>query len=320
MRAVGSSHPGLDGFSVVEVPQLPLGPGQVRVGVEYSALNPADLKVAQGQFVARFIHAKVTPWIPGWDFCGTVLERGDGVTSLNVGDVVFGHLPYASSARQGACADNVVVGQDEVARVPAGMDHALAAAAATGGLTALQFLRDLGGLKSGQRLLVIGAAGAVGSASVSVGKRLGAHVTGVCSAVAVERVAQMGADVVVDRGQQDPFASGGPYDVVFDTTSTYPFGRVKKVLGPKGVLVLTLPGPVFLLGKLQSLLGSQRVAFGGVKSIKTDLETLAGFLLQGMQVPVAKTVAVKDVGQGLAAMASGKLLGKVVIQVKDGLG
>src|SRR5690606_35132239 len=119
--------------------------------------------------------------------------------------------------RRGAYAEYVIASATEVAKKPGGVGHDKAAAAATAGLTALQGLRDRGGLREAGRALIMGASGGVGSLAVVVGKQLGAMVTGVCSTGAVELVRQLGADEIIDRSKKDPLQGEATYDVVFDT-------------------------------------------------------------------------------------------------------
>jgi NADPH:quinone reductase-like Zn-dependent oxidoreductase len=119
------------------------GPGQVKVKVAWAAVNRADLRVSSGEFVGRFLHARVSPIVLGYDFSGSV-ESGPGMSDLRAGEEIFGFLPYASTTRQGAFAEFVIVDRGTIGRKPQSVTHEAAAAAATPGLTALQFLRGLG--------------------------------------------------------------------------------------------------------------------------------------------------------------------------------
>ncbi len=181
MRAMGSSQRGFNAILPIEIPPAALGVGQLRVQVIARALNRADLLVQQHALTGRLLHSTKPPLVPGYDFSGVVTEVGTGAEGCAAGDEVFGHLAYSSKTSQGACAETIVVDAAAVAKKPAGIDQAQAACAATTGLTALQFLRDLGKLTQGQRLLVLGAAGGVGARAVGIGKCLGAHVTAVCA-------------------------------------------------------------------------------------------------------------------------------------------
>jgi NADPH:quinone reductase-like Zn-dependent oxidoreductase len=318
MRAMGSTRSGIEAIVPVEIAPATLGAGQVRVQVVASALNPADLMVQRRALTGRLLHSTRPPIVPGYDFSGVVSEVGPGAAGWTLGDEVFGHLAYSGKTRQGACAESVVADAAAVARKPAAVDHAQAASAATPGLTALQFLRDLGRLKAGQRLLVLGASGGVGTCATGIGKRLGAHVTAACSGYAVEHVRRLGADEVIDRARQDPLAPAEPYDVVLDTSASYGYLAVARALGPSGVLVTTLPGPAVLVGKVAALFSRRRCEFGAVQSRRADLEQVGAWLAGGMLVPIAQRFPVREVGAGLARLAGGGLLGRIAIEVRDG--
>jgi NADPH:quinone reductase-like Zn-dependent oxidoreductase len=310
---VGSNEPP----RVLEVHVPEPGPGQVKINIACSAVNQADLKVSSGQFVGRLLHARVSPLIVGYDFSGRV-DGGPGMGDLRTGDEVFGFLPYASATRQGAFAEFVVVDRGTIARKPQSVSHETAAAAATVGLTALQFLRDLGRLKAGGKVLITGAAGGVGSLAVGIAKRLGAHVTAVCSSYAVEHVRGLGADVIVDRRQQDPFGVEGPFDVIFDPAAAYSYFAFSRRIAACGAFVSTVPSPLLFLGKAIAPLSGKRCDFGSVKPVSADLEQLAAWLQSGLQVPIAARFSAKDLGGALAQVAKGELLGRVVVQVDGG--
>lgn len=318
MRAVGwpradSSEP--PRLLEVDVPEP--GRGQVKVKVVWSAVNRADLKVSSGAFAGRFLHARVSPLVVGYDFSGTV-EGGPEMGDLRAGDEAFGFLPYASTTRQGAFAEFVAVDRGTVARKPQSVSHEAAAAAATPGLTALQFLRDVGRLKASGRVLIIGAAGGVGSLAVGVAKRLGAHVTAVCSTYAVDYVRALGADTVIDRCKCDPLSVKGPFEVVFDSAAAYSYLGFRKRIAARGAFVTTVPSPAFFLGKAGAALSSKRCEFASVKPVSTDLKQLAEWLQSGLQAPIDSRFRLKNLGAALAQLSKGEARGRVVVQVEGG--
>jgi NADPH:quinone reductase-like Zn-dependent oxidoreductase len=308
----------LTGIRCVELPVPAPAAGEVRVRVDHAAVNPADHKVLSGAFAGRFLHARSVPLVVGYDFSGTVDAIGAGVTSVGEGDEVFGHLAYAGSTRQGTFSERVTIAETNVARKPPSVSHELAAVAATAGLTALQGLRDAGGLTAGGRALVYGASGGVGSLAIGLAKRLGAEVTGVCSTHAVELVRELGADVVVDREKQDPMAIDGPFDVVFDTPAAYSFGRERHRLSPGGVYVTTLPSPRLFAGKIAALFFSQRCAMLVVASKRADLATLGEWLAEGLQVPIDARYQVREVAAAVDRVAGGQRSGRIAIDVAGG--
>lgn len=310
--SVGSKEP-----HVLEIEAPEPGPGQVKVRVAWSAVNQADLKVSTGKFAGRFLHARVSPLVVGYDFSGSV-EGGPGMGDLKVGEEVFGFLPYASTTRQGAFAEFVVVDRGTVGRKPQNVTHETAAAAATPGLTALQFLRDLGRLKAGGKVLIIGAAGGVGSLAVGVAKHLGAHVTAVCSTYAIDYVRGLGADAVIDRRKQALLSVEDSFDVVFDVAAAYSYLTFRERIAAGGVFVSTVPSPSLFLGKAVAVLSSKRCEFAGVKPVTADLEQLAWWLQGGLQAPIDSRFAVMDLGAALAQLTKGEVHGRVVVKVDGG--
>lgn len=319
MKAIGTRSLGrLSSLSLVDVPQPEPGPGEVRVRVHASAVNPADVQVVRWGGPARFLHAKVSPLVPGYDLSGVVDMVGAGVEDLSVGDAVFGHLAYSGKTRQGTFAQLVTIDAKQVANKPEGVDHRTAAAAATVGLTALHALRDKARISKGARVLVLGASGGVGSLAVGIGKRLGVHVTGACSTYAVDFVRDLGADAVVDRKAANPLAHKQPFDVVFDTTGLYTYRACRRILTDSGVFVTTLPSVSFALGKLSTLLSSRRCALVMVESRRDDLEQLGRWLADGLAAPIAERVPVRDAAAALEHVTAGGLLGKVAVDVIGG--
>lgn len=318
MKAIATHAPGSTAdLKVTEVPVPTPGPGEIRVRVIAAAVNPADHKVATGAGGAGFIHAKVFPQIAGYDLSGTVDAVGEGVSDLQVGDAVFGHIPYAGTTKHGTFAELATIAADAVAKKPEGIPHETAAALATAGLTALQSLRDKAGVVSGSHVLVVGASGGVGSLAVVVGKRLGAEVTGICGEDAADFVRGLGADEVIARST-DPFAQGPRWDAVLDTPNALGFFTARRGLRPGGTYMPTLPSPAMVLGKLVSLVTSQRMRFVVVVSRRADLETLAGWTEDGMAVPIEARYPVRDAAKAIDEIARGGRRGRIAIEVADG--
>ena len=142
MRAMGATG---DGVEMIEIPKPTPGPGEVRVKVIASAVNAGEEKVIGGDFVGRFLHAKTSPLVPGWDFAGTIDVLGDGVTYFEGGAAVWGHLAYSGSTNQGTFAEYVTLPRAALAAKPDDVPYHVAAPAATVAMTSLQSLRDLGG-------------------------------------------------------------------------------------------------------------------------------------------------------------------------------
>jgi NADPH:quinone reductase-like Zn-dependent oxidoreductase len=316
---MGSPSAGaIDRFGEVEVEEPRAAAGEVVVRVIAAALNPADLKVHRGEFAGRVLHARTRPLISGYDLSGVVESCGEGVSDLSAGDEVFGFLAYSSKTRHGSFGERVAIARSAVARKPASISHELAAAAATSGLSALQAMRDQGGLRAGGRALVIGAAGGVGSVAVGVAKALGAHVTAVCSTPGVELVRGLGADEVIDRRVTDPRSLTGPFDVIFDAAAAYSYSKLRHQLAPGGAFVCTLPSAAFVGGKLQAVFSSKRCRMLFVQPKTADLEQLAEWLAGGMSVPIDSRFHVRELAKAFERFERGDLRGRIAVDVASG--
>lgn len=315
MRVMGATH---DGAKMSEIPKPTPGRGEVRVKVIASAVNAAEDKVISGDFVGRFLHAKTSPLVLGWDFAGTVDALGDGVTGIDEGTAVWGHLAYSMSQKQGAFAEHITIARKALAAKSDDVPYHVAAATPTVALTSLQSLRDLGRLSEGGKALIIGAAGGIGSLAVGIGKLLGGHVTGVCSTKDVGRVEALGADAVIDRKKSDPLDAESAYDVVFDTPAVHSFGRCEKILRTGGTYVTTMPDWSLLTGKARAMFTSKHCYFVQVASKKADLELVGGWLSEGLEVPIDSRHKIADLNAALKRQADRGRVGRVVVDVADG--
>jgi NADPH:quinone reductase-like Zn-dependent oxidoreductase len=214
---------------------------EVLVRVHAAAVNAYDWHVLRGDpYLARLAGPNFTLRGPkrsirGRDFAGKVEAVGGAVTGFAPGDEVFGDL----GELDGAFAEYVAVPARLLAAKPANLSFEQAAAIPLAGLTALKGLRDVGELRAGQRVLVNGASGGVGTFAVQLGKALGAEVTAVCSTRNVDLVRELGADTVVDYTREDFARTGRHYDVVFDLVGNRSLGDLRRALTPEGTLVLS---------------------------------------------------------------------------------
>ena len=307
-----------NGVEMTEMPRPMPGPGEVRVEVIASAVNAGEEKVIGGDFVGRFLHAKTSPLVLGWDFAGTVDALGDGVTDIDEGTAVWGHLAYSMSTKQGTFAEYVTLPREALAPKPDDVPYHVAAAAPTIAMTGLQSLRDLAGLGEGGKVLIIGAGGGIGSVAVGIGKRLGGHVTAVCSTKDVERVEALGADAVIDRKKSDPLEAASAYDVVFDTPAVHSFGHCANVMRAGGTYVTTLPDAGLVTGMARALFTSKRCRFVQVASKRADLELVGGWLSDGLEVPIDSRHKISDLGAALERQADRGRVGRVVVDVAEG--
>jgi len=301
--------------------------GEVLVKVAFSALDSAFVEVAHRTMIpGGLLHnLKVKPLVAGWHFSGTVEGIDEGVQDLAPGDSVFGHLQYSSATRQGSLAEYVTVPASELAKSPEGISMDTAAAVTTEALTALQGMRDMGGLSEGKSVLVIAAGGGVGTQAVQIAKALKASpVHAVCSTKDVSNVKELGADLVIDRTEKDitKALESKSYDVVFDTTAGhYSFMKLRYSLKKGGTYVSTIPGitqyPPF--SWVVSASGKHSKSLF-VKSNRQDLERVGSWLVSRdiRSVPIDSTYDVKDVQTAWERQESGKKTGRVVIKVADG--
>lgn len=308
----------LAGLTVEDRPTPEPGPSEVRVRVAASAVNPADWKVLDGSMTGRFLHGKERPLIVGYDVAGTVEAAGPGA-DLVPGDEVYGFLPYDRSTPRGAFAECIVIGARCLAKRPADLSPAAAAALATSGATALQAFRDLARLKEGGSVLIVGAAGGVGSLAVGVAVAMGARVTAICGSSVADFVGELGAAEIVDRAGASPLRKLGQFDVILDAAAAHSWFEARGALRPGGAYVSTLPSAGTVLGAGLAALEGKRCGMVIVKPIRKDLEQLATWAIEGrVKVPIDSTFAVRDGRAAIERLQRGGMRGRVVVEVRGG--
>ena len=304
-----------------EIDRPEVGDDEVLVRVHAASLNPADWYAVTGMYLTRPQNGLRKPKDDkvGADLAGVVEAVGRNVTSFEPGDEVFG-------CRGGALAEYVCVPEDRaLVRKSADVTFEQAASLPVAALTALQGLRDKGRIRSGQKVLINGASGGVGTFAVQIAKAFGAEVTGVCSTRNVELVRSLGADHVVDYTREDFTGSGEGYDLLLDVTGTRSWREYRRVLSPDATLVLIgapksnrVIGPLshILKVRLASLRASQKVTFFIAKLNKEDLELVQDLVEAGKVTPVIeRRYALSDAPEALAYLGEGHAQGKIVITV-----
>ena len=215
------------------------GPGEVLLRVRATSVNAADYRIMRADpFLARLDNGLFRPkkrLILGVDVAGVVERVGDGVQHINVGDEVFGD---AYQDRFGAFAEYVCVRESSLISKPESLSFEEAAAVPLAGVTALQGLRDLGEVQSGQTVLVQGAGGGVGISVVQIAKALGAEVTAVCGAGSAEMVSSLGADRVMDYAKNDFTTEDKRYDVILGVNGHHSLAEYKRCLNPGGRYIM----------------------------------------------------------------------------------
>jgi NADPH:quinone reductase-like Zn-dependent oxidoreductase len=288
MRA--AVHVEYGSFALRDVETPTPGTGEVLVRVHATSLNAVDWYGFKGRpYFARPLMGMRKPKSTevGTDFAGVVAAVGDGTTGFTPGDEVYG-------CREGAFAEYVVAAK-AVARKPANLSFEEAAAIPVAGFTALQGLRDHGGVQPGQKVLVNGAAGGVGTLTVQIGKALGAEVHAVCSTGNVEQARELGATRVFDYTREDFARSGERYDVFFDNAGNRSWRSMRRVLSAHGSVVLVggprqkrLLGPLghVARAKLAAMLERRRAVFFIAKPNRDDLNALRDLIESGEVRPV----------------------------------
>jgi NADPH:quinone reductase-like Zn-dependent oxidoreductase len=293
----------------------------VLVRVRAAAINPADWYGMTGTpYVGRVTMGLRKPKqrVLGVDFAGTVEAVGKDITQFRPGDEVFG-------GRSGALAEYVSV-RNAVAPKPANLTFEEAAAVPVAAITALQGLRDKGQIQAGQKVLINGASGGVGTFAVQIAKALGAEVTAVCSTPKIDLVRSLGADHVIDYTHEDFTRSDRRYDLMLDIAGSRSWSECKRVLTPEATLVIVgakrgngrLLGPLshVIKVRLASVPSSQKVVFYITKLDKPDLAVMRELLESGKVRPVVeRRYELTEVADAFRYLGEGHAQGKLVVTV-----
>ena len=306
-----------------EIDRPAVGEDDVLVRVHAAGLDQGVWHLMAGMpYMVRLmgfgLRAPKTP-VLGSDVAGTVEAVGRNVTRFAPGDEVFG-------TGVGTFAEYTLAREDKLARRPANVSFEQAAAVPVSGTTALQALRDVGRVRAGQDVLVIGAGGGVGTFAVQLAKALGARVTGVCSAAKAELVRSLGANAVIDYTREDFAESPRRYDVIVDTAGNRSLVHLRRALASDGVLAIVGGewgnrwtggfGRQILRAPVLSLLVGQQLRPVMAKERSSDLDVLRGYIEAGGVTPaVDRTYPLADVPDAIRYMRSGAVGGKVVISV-----
>lgn len=325
MRAVVQDRygPPAEVLRVAQVAVPAPRPDEVLVRVRAVGINPADVFLTTGRpAMLRATMGLRRPKHPGrgQDVAGVVAAVGSAVTHLSAGDEVFGEVPIARDA--GTLAELVRVPAAVLAPKPAEMTFEQAGALPMVGLTAAAALR-VAGVGAGTRLLVNGASGGIGHLAVQLARGLGAEVTGVCSTRNVELVRSLGATRVIDYSAED-FTRSGEYDVILDNVLNRRLRDVRRVLAPRGTLLLNSgnggrvlgPLPRMAHGALASIVSRQTIRVFGAQASTREFVRLADLVRAGeVRLVVERTYPMDRAAEAFDRVATGHVAGKVVVTV-----
>lgn len=301
---------------------------EVLIKVRAASVNPLDCHLLKHPLLRRVMGAlsKVDTTRPGRDVAGVISQGaeageavGRNVTQFKPGDEVFGSC-------SGAFAEYACARDSALAMKPLAVSFEQAAATPVAGLTALQALRDKGQIQPGQKVLINGAAGGVGTFAVQIAKSFGAEVTGVCSTRNVELVRSIGADKVIDYTREDFTSNGEHYDVIFDLVANHSFSERRRVLTPKGIYI-----GAGILGRSESIFGlltsgitesilalfvSQKFGSFMAKLNQKDLIAIGALMEEGKVTPVIdRRYRLSEANEAVRYVAEHHARGKVIIDV-----
>ena len=320
--ATGYGAPEVLKYKEVDIP-MP-GEHEILIKVMVSSVTRADTMMRTGKpYFGRFFTGLTKPKhpIPGTGFSGEVVGTGDKVSHFEMGDRVFGETTLGFSTN----AEYVVVPENGVVlHKPENLRHEEAATYCDGPLTSYYFLKELAKVKPGQKVLVNGAAGSLGTAAVQLAKKMGAEVTGVCSARNTGLVKSLGADHVLDYNEQDFSRSDKKYDIVYDTVGKSSFRQSRRVLSTDGIYL----SPVLSFGLLLRMMltsgtGRKKAVFAasGMKK-DAELQSLLSELVgvhqeSGFQIVIDRQFPLEKVSQAHTYVDKGHKKGNVIIIVQS---
>ena len=294
---------------------------EVLIKVHAASVNPAELHLLRADpFFARFYSGLLKPknTILGADISGTVESVGRNIKLFHIGDNVFGDL---SDSGWGGFAQYVCAPENALALKPAHLSFEEAAAVPLAATTALQGLRNKGHIQQGQKVLINGASGGVGTFAVQIAKSFGADVTAVCSTRNLEIARSIGADHGIDYTQEDFTKSGQLYDLIFAANGYHSLSDYKRALSPKGIYVvaggsMTQLFQAVLLAPRMSETGGRKMAALSAKTSQKDLSFLKELLEAGKLVPVIdRRYPLTEAAEAMRYLGEGHAKGKVVVTV-----
>jgi NADPH:quinone reductase-like Zn-dependent oxidoreductase len=325
MKAIVNCEYGVENLQLRELEKPSPNDNEVLIRVRAASINPVDGHMLRGSWLMRPMSGMRKPKNTrfGTDYSGIVEAIGKDVTDFKPGDDVFG-------AKNGAVADYICGKADRaIVMKPSNVTFEQAGSVAVAGLTALQGLRDKGHIQAGQKVLINGASGGVGTFAVQIAKAFGADVTGVCSTRNVDLVKSIGADRVIDYTREDFTKTDQRYDMIYDLVGNHSFSERRNILKPNGICVLAGVGGAGLhpgmwgrvLGNFvtvfKSKFTSQKFVFYIATLTEDDLNVLRDLMQSGKVAPVIdRTYKISETQDAVRYLEEGHARGKVVINLE----
>ncbi|MGB1249508.1 MAG: NAD(P)-dependent alcohol dehydrogenase [Candidatus Promineifilaceae bacterium] len=310
--AIFNAYGSADELQIADLPIPVIQSDELLVKVHASAMNPKEVFIRKGRF--KHLSGDDFPQLGGFDFAGEVVEVGDDVAHLAVGDAVYGMLDGWAA---GTHAEYYAAKGKGTARMAQGLSFTEAAAMPLAMLTAYQALLQIGRMQPNQRVLVNGASGGVGTFAVQIAKAFGASVTAVCSYRNIDLVKELGADKVIDYTAQAVLAPDDPYDIFFDAFGNFEFGNVQHLLTPQGFYISTvLRQHIFRDQALTQHNDGQKARLILVAPSSADLDALAPMIERGEIRPIIdKIYPLDQIADAHRHLETKRTRGKVVVQI-----
>ena len=324
MKAITSCEYGVDNLKLQEIEKPTPADNEVLVRVRAASVNPADGHMIRDSWLGRLLGGLRKPKNTrfGTDFAGVVEAVGKNVTDFKAGDEVFG-------AKNGAIAEHICVKTERaIVLKPSNITFEQAGSVGIAGITALQGLRDQGHIKAGQKVLINGASGGVGTFAVQIAKAFGAEVTAVCSTRNVDLVKSIGADHVIDYTKEDFTKTDQRYDMIYDLVGNHGFSERRNILAPNGICVLAGIGGAGAhpetMGRIvgnfwdafRSNFSKQKFVFYIAKLTKDDFGVMRDLMQTGKVSPVIdRTYKFEQTADAVRYMEEGHSRGKVVVTI-----
>ena len=302
---------GIENFAVEDVPEPPVGDGEVLVEVKAIGIDQIDVKARKGEGMSDYLKQE-HPMILGWDISGVVSKVGSRVKDFKAGDAVFGTIRFPGPGS--SYAEYAAAPADQIALKPENISHAEAAAATQSPLTAWQALVDTGHVKKGDRVLVHGGAGGVGNYAIQIARHIGCYVITTVSGADRAFVKELGADEVIDYRAQAFEKEVKEVDFVLDTIGGDNFVRSLDVLKPEGMIVLLPSNKKEEADKAVREKQVKNYRHILMHSSGKDMRAIAGMLREGsMKANVDKVYSFEQIPQAQEQLENGKVRGKIVV-------